>query len=113
MENFNDIKVGDKVLCISGPRNTEKICKVTKVNSVTFTISKGLFYKSTGYPAQHTWDKAHCVHLDAETENQLVEGAQRMDIRHKIRTYITTGTLNELTTEELETIYNIFKKHKP
>ena len=113
MENFNDIKVGDRVLCISGPYNTEKICRVTRVSSATFTISKGTFYKSTGHPAQHMWDKAHCVPLDDETENQLAEGVKRMDNIHKIHTYITTGTLNDLTIEELEVICNIFKKHRP
>lgn len=110
MENFENIQVGENVLCTYGTGRVEKLCKVTRVNATTFTICKGTFNKLDGKPTRHIWGNPVCTPVTDVLVSTIAREKERNTLHKQINTLLNKGILQELTIEDMREVLAIFNR---
>ena len=106
MENFDNIKVGDKVI-VHTRWHGDLIETVKKVAKTTFSTDSATFYKNTGWQrGGDTWTPKR-AELATEERAAEVMKAQR---KVRLANYLRGFDFYSLPIEKLEEIYNLTKK---
>ena len=107
MENFENIKVGDKVI-IHYRWSNDYVEDVTKVTKTTFTAGGAVFRKDSGW--ERGGDKWTPKSAHVATEEKIEE-IRKENLKRKYVSYLSTKVKYEdLPLEKLQEIYDIIKK---
>lgn len=101
MNDFNDVKVGDKIV-IEGDHNLS-IKAVEKVNKETFKADGILFQKNTGVHKIDTW---HFIYATKGTPENIAKAVAAIKL-HNRKKIVKSINFDDLTFEQLEKIIEI------
>lgn len=112
---FENIKIGDRIVYndVGLYHNETIVAKVINVSKMQFVCDDcSRFYKSDG---RKVGDRFCCCKLATDEDvKKFEEHKRRKYLAFKISNFAQVGfRLNDLTTEELEAIYDITKKYDP
>lgn len=102
MENFDDIKVGDKVVVCS--HWSRRIAEVTKVTPKRFMIGATQYEKKNGrkFGRMTNREVNYCLHVTDAILNEFEQQNLFIAMRRAIREIISSN----LTYEQTEQLYN-------
>lgn len=109
--NLENIKVGDKVMCIKRCEGIRRytISEVTRVTKTLFEIKEGRFKKSNGRSVdEFCWWS--CCLVDSKLMAEIDEEVKRNSLIKRIKDFVGSSKFFTLTTEQMEQIANILPK---
>lgn len=111
MENFEDVKVGDKVICNSNGFYAKSIVDiVVKVTAKQFVTKRGNRYKkSDGY---EIGGRDTCIHGTEENIKKIEHENYVEALRSKAYRFFNSPKVEKLTDADLEAISNIIDRYK-
>ena len=83
MENFDNVKVGDKVVVCSNWG--KRICEVDKVTPKRFKIGGRYFDKKDGLEYGSGYNFDHCLHVTDELVNEIARTERFAKMRRTLR----------------------------
>lgn len=108
--NFDDLKVGDKVI-VRRDRGSRTICKVAKVTPKQIKTDGDAFWKHNGHKLGNStaWYGAYLEHWNEERA-ESIRATQRRNERLR---QLNETSFYELTSDQLERIIAIRDEPKP
>lgn len=105
MENFEDIKVGDKVILYR--RYSKKVCEVERLTKNFVIVDGDKFRKADGFS---TGDRGFFSSSISRATEEMIAKVEEENKRDMIIKKIKNYPLDKLSTEELEKVYELINK---
>lgn len=111
-ENFDNVKVGDKIIYRNGSWYSEDtLSTVVKVTEKQFVDSHGFKFRKEDGRLIGTYH--NCRRATVEDINAIAERDRRKSlIRNIVKMTESRNTLENFSTEDLESIYTLTKKYE-
>lgn len=105
MENFEDIKVGDKVILYR--RYKKKVCKVERLTKTLVIVDGEKFRKADGFS---TGDRGYYSSSIGRATAEMIAKVEEENRRDLLINKISRYHWSVLSTDELEKVYELINK---